>query len=72
MFKNFRAFTIHFAQSHVHLPEEHSGRVLDSRSRVCRFKPHWRHCVVSLSKTLYPPLSTGSTRETCHDMAENC
>ena len=28
-----------------------SDRVLDSRPRGCGFKPHWRHCVVSLSKT---------------------
>ena len=28
-----------------------SGRVLDSRPRVRGFKPHRRHCVVSLSKT---------------------
>ena len=28
-----------------------SGRVLDSRPTGCRFEPHWRHCVVSLSKT---------------------
>ena len=28
-----------------------SGRVLDLRSRGCRFEPHWCHCVVSLSKT---------------------
>ena len=31
-----------------------SGRVLDSRSRGGGFGPHRRHCVVSLSKTLYP------------------
>ena len=39
-----------------------SGRVLDSRSRGCWFEPHWRHCMhwlVSLSRTLYPLLSTG-------------
>ena len=24
---------------------------------------HWRHCVVSLSNTLHPLLSTGSTQE---------
>ena len=24
---------------------------------------HWRHCFVSLSKTLYPLISTGSTQE---------
>ena len=31
----------------------HSGRVLDSISRGCQFKPHRRHCIefVSLSKT---------------------
>ena len=40
-----------------------SGRVLDSRSRGWGFKPHRRHCVVSLSKTLYPLLRTGSTQE---------
>ena len=28
-----------------------SGRVLDSRLRGCKLEPHWRHCVVSLSKT---------------------
>ena len=28
-----------------------SGRVLDSRSKGCGFKPHRRHCVMSLSKT---------------------
>ena len=30
---------------------ERSGRVLDSRPKGRRFEPHWRHCVVSLSKT---------------------
>ena len=40
-----------------------SGRVLDSRSRGCRVQPHGGHCVVTLSKTLYPLLSTGSTQE---------
>ena len=29
----------------------------------CWFKPPWRHCIVSLSKTLYPLLFTGSTKE---------
>ena len=38
-----------------------SGRVLDSRSRGCGFKPHRRHCVVSWSKTLYLLFNTGST-----------
>ena len=43
-----------------------SGRVLDLRLRGCRFEPHWRHCIVSLSKTLYPLLNTGSTQEDSH------
>ena len=30
---------------------ELSGRVLDLRPRGCRFEPHRRHCVLSLSKT---------------------
>ena len=38
-------------------------RVLDSRLRGYGFKPHRRHCVVSLSTTLYPLLSIGSTQE---------
>ena len=38
-------------------------RVLDSRTRGCGFEPHTRHWVVSLSKTLYPLLSTGYTKE---------
>ena len=33
-----------------------SGRVLDSRLRGCRFEPHRRHCVVSLSKNINPSL----------------
>ena len=41
-----------------------SGRVLDLRSGGCRFEPHWRHCLVSLSKTLYLLLrGTGSWRD---------
>ena len=40
-----------------------SDRVLDSRSRGCGCEPHPRHCIVSLSKTLYPLLSTSSTEE---------
>ena len=38
--------------SHLHLGALwFSGRVLNSRPRVDRFKPHWHHCAVSLSKT---------------------
>ena len=40
-----------------------SGRVPESRSRGCGFEAHRRHCILSLSKTLYPLLSTGSTQE---------
>ena len=52
----------------AYLFAEHScsvGRVLDLESKDCWLKPHCRqsHCVVSLSKTLYPLLSTGSTHE---------
>ena len=34
-------------------------------SKICQFESHcWRRqCVVSLSKTLHPQLSTGSTQE---------
>ena len=41
------------------------GRALDWGLKGCWFEPHhwWCHCVVSLSKTLYPLLSTGSTQE---------
>ena len=33
-----------------------SGRVLDSRPKGLAFEPHWRHCVVSLSKNINPSL----------------
>ena len=36
-------------------------RMLDKRSKHCYFETHMSHCVVSLSKRLYPLLSTGST-----------
>ena len=40
------------------------GRVVDlGESKGCELETHGRHCVVSLSKTLYPLLSTGSTQE---------
>ena len=41
-----------------------SGRVLDLRLRHGWFEPHQRHCIASLSKTIYPLLITGSTLET--------
>ena len=42
-----------------------SGRVLDARPRDRRFEPHWRHCVVSLSKNIYPSLVLVQARKTC-------
>ena len=33
-------------------------KALGLRSKGCLFETHWRHCVVTLSKTLYPLLST--------------
>ena len=35
------------------------GRMLDSGSKGLEFVTHWSHCIVSLSMTLYPLLSTG-------------
>ena len=43
------------------------ARVLDLRLRIHWFEIHSRHCVVSLSKTIYPLLSTGSTQEVSED-----
>ena len=40
-----------------------SGRVLDSESWGWEVEPHQGHCIVSLSKKLYPLLSTGSTQD---------
>ena len=41
-----------------------SGRVLDSRPRGSGFEPHWRHCVVSFSKTINPSLVLVQPRKT--------
>ena len=41
-----------------------SGRVLDSRPRGRGFKPHWRHCVVSLRKNINPSLVLVQPRKT--------
>ena len=41
-----------------------SGRVLDFRTRGCRFEPHQRHCVVSLSKNINPRLVLVQARKT--------
>ena len=40
-----------------------SGSSLDSRLRVPWFDSYIRHCAVSLSKTLNPLFSTGSTQK---------
>ena len=40
-----------------------SSRVLDAKLRGRMFEPHWRHCVVSLSKAHLSLLSIGSTQE---------
>ena len=40
-----------------------SGKVLELILKCCMFETHRRHCIVSLCKTLYPLLSTGSTQE---------
>ena len=41
-----------------------SGRVLDLRPKGRRFKPHRRHCVVSLSKNINPSLVLVQPRKT--------
>ena len=41
-----------------------SGRVLDSRPKGRGFEPHWRHCVVSLSKNINPSLVLVQPRKT--------
>ena len=50
------------------------GRVLDWGSKCCLFQSHhWgSHCVVSLSMTLYPLLSTFSTQEDLMKQLKNC
>ena len=49
-----------------------SCRMLDSRSKGCRFEPHWRCCIVSFSKTHSSLLSTGLTQEDGPDMTKIC
>ena len=47
-----------------------SGRVLDSRPRGRGFEPHRRHCVVSLSKNIYPSLVLVQSRKTSYFITE--
>ena len=49
---------------------ELSGRVLDSRPKGRGFEPHWRHCVVSLSKSINPSLVLVQPRKTRPFIAE--
>ena len=41
-----------------------NGRVLDSRPKGRGFEPHQRHCVVFLSKNIYPSLALVQPRKT--------
>ena len=52
----------------LHSMGEHSGSVVECLG--CGFQPHQRHCVVSLSKTLYPCLVLVQPRETGPDLTE--
>ena len=47
-----------------------SGRVLDSRLRSRGLEPHRRHCVVSLSKNIYPSLVLVQPRKNCPFITE--
>ena len=49
---------------------ERSGKVLDSRPKSCGFEPHWRLCVVSLSKNINPSLVLVQPRKTCPFITE--
>ena len=42
--------------------------MLDLRLKGHKFKTHWRHCIVSLSKTLYPLLVQSRKTENHRDM----
>ena len=44
-------------------PDQQKSSVLELRSRGCKSESHVRHCIVSLSKTIYPLPNTGSTQE---------
>ena len=47
-----------------------SGRVLDTRPKGRGLEPHWRHCVVSLSKNIDPSLVLVQPRKTCPFITE--
>ena len=73
----FRYFNIPECKAHTPLSLRYSsgaqwlsGRVLDWRPRSRGFKPHQRHCVVSLSKAHYPSLVLVQPRKTCPYITE--
>ena len=43
----------------------------DSGSRDFGVETDWRHCSLSLSKALYPPVSSSLTQERRFDMTDN-
>ena len=47
-----------------------NGRVLVSRPKCRGFEPHWRHCVVPLSKNINPSLFLVQPRKTRPIIAE--
>ena len=55
---NFGIFHID-RQLHQNKIDERGGSLVECLTQDRGFEPHQRHCVVSLSKTLYPLLSTG-------------
>ena len=63
-------FSVHLQTfNSLHLPifgrlrDDSVIRVIDSGSKGHEFESHWRHCVMSLSKTFYPPCFTRSSQE---------
>ena len=55
---------LYFLQAHCEECCSSVGRVLYSGWKGPEFEPHhWGHCIVSMSKTLYPLLSTCSSNE---------
>ena len=56
--------SINIHEGSFHISCESSAEIPEQvRSRGRWFETHQKHCVVSLNKTLYPLLSTGSTQE---------
>ena len=49
------------------VPWEHSGSVVECFNRdrgAAKFEPHRHHCIVSLSKNIYPSLVLDQSRKT--------